>query len=242
MVLLLALGVLGGVYTAFAPGSSADETTDTAIAVREGEKLYLKGCITCHGSNLQGVKDRGPSLVGVGPASVEFQVGTGRMPVARQEAQISRKPPAYNAEQTTQLAAYVQTFGGGPEIPAGNLRGDAVEGGRLFRVNCAQCHAFSANGGALSSGKYAPSMEKSTDREIYAAMLSAPQNMPAFGDSQLTPDEKRDVIAYVQSLKADRDPGGFGIGRSGPVPEGLIIFVVGIVGLLFATLWIAGKS
>jgi ubiquinol-cytochrome c reductase cytochrome c subunit len=109
-------------------------------------------------------------------------------------------------------------------------------------VNCSQCHDFVGNGGALSSGKAAPSIGSATDREIYAAMLTGPQNMPVFGDNQLSPQEKMDIIAYVQNMKTDTDPGGFGIGRLGPVTEGLVIFLVGMVGLIFATLWIAGKS
>jgi ubiquinol-cytochrome c reductase cytochrome c subunit len=242
VVLLVALGLIGGVYTAFAPRSAAEDVTDP-IAVREGEKLFLKGCISCHGQNLQGVRDRGPSLIGVGAASVDFQVRTGRMPAARQEAQVSRKRPKYNQEETDQLAAYVQSVGGGPRVPEGNLRGDdPVLGGELYRINCASCHGFGMNGGALSSGKYAPSLVESADRDIYEAMLTGPQNMPVFGDNQLTPDEKRAVVAYVQTQKEDVDPGGAGIGRTGPVPEGLVVFVVGIAALLVFTVWIAGKS
>jgi ubiquinol-cytochrome c reductase cytochrome c subunit len=242
VALVLALGLLGGAYTAFAPSSQADETP-TSIAVREGEKLYNTGCISCHGRNAQGVPGRGPSLIGAGQAAVLFQVSTGRMPMARQEAQAERKTPVYNEEQTDQLAAYIDSLGGGPKVPEGNLRdGDLAQGGRLFRVNCAACHGYTANGGALSSGKFAPALDDLTDEQIYAAMLTGPQNMPVFGDNQLTPDEKKAIINYVQSMKAEKDPGGLGIGRTGPVPEGLVIFVVGIVVLLFATIWIAGKS
>jgi ubiquinol-cytochrome c reductase cytochrome c subunit len=167
------------------------------------------------------------------------------MPLARQEAQAERKDPLFNSDEARAIAQYIQELGGGPQLPDGtNMRegGDVSRGGALFRINCSSCHAFSANGGALSSGKYAPSMEESTDRQIYAAMLTGPQNMPVFGDNQLSPQEKRDIIAYVQNLKQDQDPGGFGLGRYGPVPEGLVIFLVGIVALVFATLWIAGKS
>ena len=114
-------------------------------------------------------------------------------------------------------------------------------GGELFRVNCASCHQFAAEGGALSSGKSAPRID-ATDRQIYGAMLSGPQNMPVFGDNQLTPQDKADIIAYIQNLRSDQDPGGWGIGRLGPVPEALVIFLVGLVALIFATLWIAGKS
>jgi ubiquinol-cytochrome c reductase cytochrome c subunit len=248
VVLALALGLLGTLYAAFAPSSYAEEQKTTASAedIRTGQQLFQLGCVTCHGRNGQGVPDKGPSLVGVGAASVEFQVGTGRMPMARNEAQAMRKPPVYDNDQVHQLAAYVESIGGGPRIPDIALRSSdkevISEGGRLFRLNCSSCHAFGAGGGALSSGKYAPSLYPSTDRDLYAAMLTGPQNMPVFGDNQLTPEEKVAIISYVQAQKGDQDPGGMGIGRVGPVSEGLVVFLVGIVGLLISTLWIAGKS
>ncbi len=121
--------------------------------------------------------------------------------------------------------------------------GNVSEGGRLFRINCSSCHAFGGGGGALSSGKFAPSLTPATDRQIYAAMLTGPQNMPVFGDNQLRPEQKADIIAYIQeTLKNDQDPGGFNLGRFGPSTEGVVIFLVGIVALVFASLWIAGKS
>lgn len=242
-VLLVALMTLGGLYTAFAPGSAAqDGLGSDEAAVEAGKELYEQGCISCHGRGAEGVEDRGPSLVGVGAAAVEFQVSTGRMPLARQEAQAERKPSSYSASEIAALAAYIDSLGGGPKVPEGDLRGDVVLGGELFRLNCASCHGFSGNGGALSSGKSAPSLADSTDRQLYAAMLTGPGNMPVFGENQLSPEEKKAIIAYVQAMKAAEDPGGAGIGRTGPVPEGLVVFLVGIGGLLVATLWIAGKS
>ncbi|NJP33485.1 cytochrome bc1 complex diheme cytochrome c subunit [Micromonospora thermarum] len=244
--LLAALMLAGGAYTVFAPGVQAQDNPPLSGAAAEGKALFDVSCVTCHGRNAQGVEGRGPSLIGVGAASVEFQVGTGRMPMARQEAQAQRKPEVFNDEETRQLAQYIQELGGGPVVPEGaNLHEDAniAAGGELFRINCSQCHAFGGGGGALSSGKYAPSLRPATDRQIYAAMLSGPQNMPVFGDNQITPEQKADIIAYIQeTLKHDQDPGGFNLGRYGPSTEGLAIFLVGIVALVFASLWIAGKS
>ncbi len=241
-----ALVLAGGIYALVSPSAQANAPGQLSAAAQEGRKLYETSCITCHGTNAQGVEGRGPSLIGVGAAAVEFQVETGRMPAAGQSAQIERKPPQItNPDEIRQLAQYIQELGGGPEVsfqgenaPEGNI----AHGGELFRVNCSSCHAFSAGGGALSSGKFAPSLEPSTDRQLYAAMLTGPQNMPVFGDNQLSPQEKYDVIAYVQNLKSDTDPGGWGLGRFGPVTEGVAIFLFGMVILAFAALWIAGKS
>ncbi len=243
--LVAALVLVGGAYAAFAPGmrAAADDGAPLSASAAEGKALYETSCISCHGHNAQGVPDRGPSLIGVGSAAVEFQVGTGRMPAPGQGAQIDRRDPVFTPDQTRQLGAYIDALGGGPAVPDRDLSGgDIAAGGELFRVNCSSCHAFGAGGGALSSGKAAPGLSAATDREMYAAMLTGPQNMPVFGDNQLSFDEKRAIIAYLQNLRTDSDPGGWGLGRLGPVPEGLAIFLIGMVALIFTTVWIAGKS
>ena len=73
-------------------------------------------------------------------------------------------------------------------------------------------------------------------------MLSGPENMPVFAEVQLTTDEKRAIINYIQTIKGQADPGGAGIGRLGPVSEGLVIWVVGIGALLFGIFWMGSKA
>ncbi|RBY88869.1 cytochrome C [Blastococcus sp. TBT05-19] len=240
--LMASLVLTGSLYSVFAPAQAADDTSESA-AEAAGRELYERSCITCHGENLEGEPNRGPSLIGVGEAAVYFQVHTGRMPLVRQEADAPDKPTIFSDEEIDQLMAYIQANGGGPTLPSGNLRdGDLAEGGELFRLNCASCHNFVGEGGALSSGKAAPSLGDSNDLEIYTAMLSGPENMPVFGDNQLTPEEKRSIINYVQTIKSQADPGGAGIGRIGPVAEGLVIWIVGIGALMFGIFWMGSKA
>jgi ubiquinol-cytochrome c reductase cytochrome c subunit len=241
--LMAGLILTGALYSVFAPAQAAEDASSPSAAEAAGQQLYARSCISCHGDNLQGVPTRGPSLIGVGEAAVYFQVHTGRMPLARQEADAQEKPPVFSEEEIDQLMAYVQANGGGPTLPSGDLRnGDLAQGGELFRLNCSSCHNFVGEGGALSSGKAAPSLQNADDLTIYTAMLSGPENMPVFGDNQLTPDEKRSIINYVQTIKAQADPGGAGIGRIGPVSEGLVIWVVGIGVLLFGIFWMGSKA
>jgi ubiquinol-cytochrome c reductase cytochrome c subunit len=242
--LMAGLVLTGALYSVFSPAQAAPaEGATESAAEQAGRELYERSCISCHGENLEGVPNRGPSLVGVGEAAVYFQVHTGRMPLVRQEADAPDKPAVFSDEEIDQLMAYVQANGGGPTLPSGDLRdGDVAEGGELFRLNCASCHNFVGEGGALSSGKAAPSLNDSTDLEIYTAMLSGPENMPVFGDNQLTPEEKRSIIAYVQTINSQADPGGAGVGRMGPVAEGLVIWVVGIGVLMFGIFWMGSKA
>ncbi len=245
LVLMVALGAVGGAYTLFASSSGADDTTTSQADIDAGRQLFNTSCITCHGANLQGVNDRGPSLIGVGSAAVYFQVSTGRMPAAAQGAVETRKAPKFTEKEIEQLGAYVQSFGGGPMLPEGSLRvGDdrLAAGGDLFRLNCGQCHGVTGAGAPLSAGKSAPSLRDATERQIYAAMLSGPENMPVFNDNQLTPDQKREIITYIRTLYESKNPGGNGLDRIGPVSEGLVIWVLGIGAIMIVILWIGAKT
>jgi ubiquinol-cytochrome c reductase cytochrome c subunit len=255
----LALGVAlfgaGALYTVFAPQPQIAVASDDSSLVTHGQQIFDNHCISCHGANLQGVTDRGPSLIGVGSAAVYFQVSSGRMPLARQEAEAERKLPLPELDPSTPegasnieaLDSFVQVNGGGPQRPALSgmaLRGpDPARGGELFRLNCASCHNFAGQGGALSSGKFAPPLAPASEDQIYTAMLSGPQNMPRFSDRQLTPAEKMDIITYVKSVSdGQNDPGGNGLGDIGPVSEGLMAWVFGIVAMVGVALWLGAKA
>ncbi|KMS85041.1 cytochrome bc1 complex diheme cytochrome c subunit [Prauserella rugosa] len=245
--LAMALIGAGGLYAVFAPEPQTAQAQADPAQMRKGEQIYNNTCISCHGSNLEGVEDKGPSLVGVGESAVYFQVSSGRMPMVRQEAQAARKPPKYTPEEIDALGAYIQAHGGGPQKP--NETGEALQGdnpargGELFRLNCASCHNFTGQGGALSSGKYAPELAPASEDEIYTAMQSGPQNMPKFSDRQLTPEEKQDIVAYVKSVSdGNNQPGGNSLGGLGPASEGVIAWVVGIGALIGATLWIGSRA
>ena len=243
LVLLFALTLVGGVYAALAPSSRAQSATEESLAVKQGRALYLQGCASCHGLNAQG-GNQGPTLIGVGESAVQFQVGTGRMPLETSGPQAERKPQRYTQPQIDQLAAYIGSLAPGPKPPAGDLLdGDLALGGELFRTNCASCHNFAGKGIALTYGKEAPALEEATPLEIYTAMQTGPEAMPVFGDTQLTEFEKRSIVRYVVDIqKNENDPGGHPIGRVGPVGEGLVAWVVGAVLIVALMLWIGARS
>ena len=248
---VLALGVAligaGALYSVLVPApQTAHADNGNTAQLSQGQQLYENACITCHGANLQGETNRGPSLIGVGSAAVYFQVSTGRMPLAGQSAQAEEKPLRYTPAQVDAIGTYIEAHGGGPQAPAASedlTNGNPARGGDLFRLNCTSCHNFTGQGGALSSGKAAPSLQNATPSQLYTAMLSGPQNMPKFSDRQLTPQEKKDIIAYVSSVQnGNNDPGGDGLGGLGPISEGFIAWVVGIAALVGVTLWIGAKA
>lgn len=252
LLLLVALALAGGFAALLTPTPQVAVADESASALlRTGKQLFDTSCVSCHGANLQGEAGRGPSLIGVGEAAVYFQVSTGRMPAARGEAQAPRKQPMFDDKQIDALGAYVQANGGGPSvvrdadgsIAQASLRGDDLgRGGDLFRLNCASCHNFTGRGGALSSGKYAPDLEPANEQQILTAMLSGPQNMPRFSDRQISMEEKKDIIAYVKSVTEERDPGGYGLGGFGPAPEGMAMWIIGMVAAIAAALWIGARA
>ncbi|COV32804.1 ubiquinol-cytochrome C reductase [Mycobacterium tuberculosis] len=141
--------------------------------------------------------------------------------------------------------------GGGPTVvrnPDGSiatqsLRGnDLGRGGDLFRLNCASCHNFTGKGGALSSGKYAPDLAPANEQQILTAMLTGPQNMPKFSNRQLSFEAKKDIIAYVKVATEARQPGGYLLGGFGPAPEGMAMWIIGMVAAIGLALWIGARS
>ncbi len=248
VVLLLALACTGGLYTLFAPTdkAKADETAQS-LAIDEGKKLYAVGCASCHGTGGQGTTD-GPSLVGVGAAAVDFQVGTGRMPAQQPGAQVPKKKVIYTQAEIDQLAAYIASLGAGPNVPTDAQYGpegaDIAKGGELFRTNCAQCHNFTGKGGALTHGKFAPDLEGVSPKHIYEAMQTGPQNMPSFPDTTLSEQNKKDIIAYLDAVNGDdtESPGGLELGGLGPVSEGLFAWIFGLGALIAVAVWVAART
>ncbi|MFF3875142.1 c-type cytochrome [Streptomyces sp. NPDC001978] len=249
VVLLLALAATGGLYALFAPASKAQaDVAEQSLTIEEGKKLYSVGCASCHGTGGQGSSD-GPSLVGVGAAAVDFQVGTGRMPAATSDGpQVPQKKNIYKQGQIDQLAAYIASLGAGPEKPTAAQYGpegaDIAKGGELFRTNCAQCHNFTGKGGALTKGKYAPNLEGVSPKHMYEAMLTGPQNMPSFPDTTMSEKNKKDIIAYLNAVNSDQtnNPGGLELGGLGPVTEGLFAWIFGLGALVAVAVWVAART
>jgi ubiquinol-cytochrome c reductase cytochrome c subunit len=245
---LLALVAVGSLYAAAtgmgSSGSASAGSGSSSSQITEGKDLFAVSCASCHGEHAQGSKVA-PSLIGAGAAAVDFQVGTGRMPLKETNSEAPRKPPVFNQQQIYAIAAYVASLGGGPSIPSAQQVSTAgastALGQSLFNANCAQCHNYAGAGGALTEGKYAPPLTDATNRQIYEAMLTGPEAMPVFNDNTLTPSAKRDIIAYVTQTRAEANPGGFSLGRVGPTTEGLVAWLGGIAALVLAAMWITAK-
>ena len=248
-ILLLGLLLVGALYASITGGGSTATAAQPAVVnsaqVSQGHTIFLQDCATCHGLGAQGQSGIAPSLIGVGAAAVDFQVSTGRMPAAQLGAENPRKPPVLNRKQTLAVAAYISSLGGGPAIPTAaevNTSGaDVGLGQQIFVADCAQCHNFVGAGGDLTYGKFAPALTQATPTQIYEAMLTGPEAMPIFNDQTLTPDQKRAVIAYVTGVRVQSNPGGFSLGRVGPVTEGLVAFLGLLLFMVLMALWITAK-
>jgi ubiquinol-cytochrome c reductase cytochrome c subunit len=249
-VLFAALLASGGLYAALAP-ADASKTSDDAATIAKGKALFAVSCASCHGKNAEGIvtakgNQYGPSLVGVGAAAVDFQVGTGRMPMAQPGAQAARKTPVMKADEIEALGAYIQSLGPGPAVPEISQsdidNADLVKGGSFFRTNCTACHNFAGSGGALPGGKYAPNLRGVSAKHIYEALLTGPQQMPVFSDGVLTREDKIDIIAYLKKNEQTPSYGGFTLGSIGPVSEGMFAWLAGIGSLVGVGIWLTSSS
>jgi ubiquinol-cytochrome c reductase cytochrome c subunit len=245
--LLLGLVVVALVYgsvTSQGDGTAASAATGAQQDIAAGKALFQASCSSCHGLEAQGTS-QAPSLIGAGAAAVDFQMSTGRMPAKEVGSENERKPVTFTPRQIHDIAGYVASLGGGPPIPTAEQvdprTGDPGIGSQLFSANCAQCHGFAGAGGALTYGKDAPPLTQATPTQIYEAMLTGPEAMPVFSDGVLPSQAKRDIIAYITQTRVEPNPGGFSLGRTGPVTEGLVVFLGGMGFLVIIALWITAK-
>lgn len=243
---LLVVGLLatGGAYALATTTATAETTAASAELIDEGGKLFAANCASCHGLNAEGTA-AGPTLIGAGALAVDFQVGTGRMPMAASGPQAEVKPVQFTQDQIDAMAAWVADLAPGPAVPADRYiagDGDAANGAELFRINCAMCHNVAGAGGALTEGKWAPGLAGVDPVHIYGAMVTGPQNMPVFSDLNLTPEDKNDIITYLLYVQENPSVGGWDLGSLGPVSEGLFIWIFGLGALVGVTIWLTAKS
>ena len=258
LVVVLGLMLTGGLYAMFSPSSSAQAGANGQQQIAAGRALFLVSCASCHGQNGEGISTTGgqlagPTLVGVGAAAVDFQVGTGRMPMVQPGAQVQAHRPTFDQTEISELAAYVASLGPGPAIPdpalystsglsAAEQQAAITRGGQIFLTNCTACHNFTGEGGAMPQGGFAPTILHTDPKYIYEAMLTGPQSMDTFSNGNISPEEKRDVIAYIETMRHQTKYGGFALGSLGPVSEGLMAWVVGIGVMVGFAVWIAAHS
>jgi ubiquinol-cytochrome c reductase cytochrome c subunit len=235
-VLLLAV-VLGGgalaqagVPAAAVRPVAAAQPAPAADQVARGRELYLRSCAWCHGQDGAGAAI-GPSLVGAGAADVDFWVGTGRMPLAHEQADVERGPPAFAPDDVAALAAYVASLGPGPAVPQVSP-GDLASGRTLYIENCASCHSSTGTGAVLPGGRNAPNLYAATPTQVAEAIRLGPGSMPQFPEGALSPTDVDDVVTYVVALRTGQDRGGASLDRIGPVAEGFIALVVALPLLL----------
>jgi len=232
---LVLAAVCGGLalWSAAAGGQQpppARPGADPALAER-GRALYARSCLICHGADLRGVRGRGPSLIGTGAAAVDFYVSTGRMPLSDPTAEPERADPEYPRRDIDALVTYVGSFGGPPIPRVDAAAGDVARGKASFTENCAGCHQVMGRGGIVV-GAQVPAIGDVRAVQIGEAVRTGPYLMPVFDERRLPAAEVNDIAAYARFTANPDDRGGWGIGNLGPVPEGLVTWLLAAVALL----------
>lgn len=241
---MVALAVVAaGVALNVGFGSAGAQQEGDRALVERGRQLYGAECALCHGEGGRGVPDRGPSLIGAGAASVDFMLRTGRMPLDSPDARMRRGAPAFPPEQIDALVAYTATFpGGGPPIPEVDpARGELGRGRQVFIAQCAACHGPTGAGIAVGQRDVSSSLGVAEPVEIAEAVRTGPGVMPVFSKETLTEHDLDSVIAWIQNLEQRESRGGISVGRSGPVTEGFVAWLVGM-GLLAVVIYLLGEK
>jgi ubiquinol-cytochrome c reductase cytochrome c subunit len=243
-----ALVLFGGAPSSASTRSStatvqSTATTADSSSIADGRELFALNCSSCHGVNAQG-SSIGPRLVGVGAAAVDLWVSSGWMPLAVPTDQPIKKPNVFSRQQTIDMANYVESLGGGPEIPSvDGAKGSQSRGFDLFSLNCAPCHTITGAGDALSNGYAAPPLHSVTATEIAEAVETGPGTMPRLSPGALTRSQVNDVVAYIQNgIQKSNDSGGLALGGVGPVAEGFIGLFVGVGACMIIGLWIGERN
>jgi ubiquinol-cytochrome c reductase cytochrome c subunit len=232
---VVAVAAIGALTSPVTPAQAAEE----GGAVRElGASLYLQNCASCHGPSGEGA-EAGPSLVGVGAASADFYLRTGRMPVGAPGQQPRRQDPLFDEEEIQALVAHVAGLGEGPGIPQVSAGGDLQRGWELYTANCAACHAATGAGNAVGGGFAAVGLGAATSTEVAEAMIVGPGVMPRFDWERADQDA---IIAYVEFLRDSPTPGGAPLGGVGPVGEGFVAVVIGLTLLVLVARFVGRRS
>jgi ubiquinol-cytochrome c reductase cytochrome c subunit len=210
---------------AFAALSLVRPLTARAPAALDARTVYLSDCAVCHGADGHGTT-KGPTLEGWGRAGVYYVLTTGRMPLASPDAQVARHPPAYDDQTIRALEDYIATLvPGGPDIPTiDTTQGDLATGGEIYRAQCAACHQWAGQGGALLH-REAPALAEATPTQLGAAVRTGPGAMPQFTPAAVSDEELNSVARYVQYLHNPDDRGGQPLWHLGPVAEGALALV-----------------
>jgi ubiquinol-cytochrome c reductase cytochrome c subunit len=195
-----------------------------------GRRLFVQGCSSCHGFEGEGVKGSGPPLVGAGEEAADFYLRTGRMPLDRPGEEPTRSASPYEPAQIRALVSYVGSLGGPTIPPVHPEDGDLAEGQKLFTDNCAGCHQIVGRGGILP-GAVVPDLGAANARDVAEAVRIGPYVMPSF--EHLSQSEVDDLARYVEYTHDPEDRGGWGIGHIGPIPEGMVAWLLAGVALLF---------
>lgn len=247
-VLVFAAFMLPGTfYLALGPGrAGAGDSAIAAVAeaqiAQQGQQLYEEHCATCHGENAGGTS-LAPFIVGLGPADYDFQMSTGRMPLAMPGAQAVRKPPVLSPAQIAAVTRYLTSLApGGTPIPNVNpAAGNLSEGQRAYQLNCAPCHSATGNGGAVGP-QVAPNLHESTPRQVGEAVRIGPGTMPVFNQTVIDDSELDSLVAYVMQLRDPEHPGGASLGYGGPIVEGFVAILVGLGVLLVVSRFIGERA
>lgn len=180
-------------------------TMPSAAARLTGSDVYRLNCQACHGPGGAGTA-QGPALM---EAARSLAAGGGDGPLRQRLRSGGERMPAFphlTQPEVDALVAYLTEVGGGEvaEAPTVAALAGLALGERIYRSNCASCHASGragASGMMCRPASLAGATERFGKQQVMNLLDVGVGPMPAFG--HLTTVERDALWAYLETLPAE---------------------------------------
>jgi ubiquinol-cytochrome c reductase cytochrome c subunit len=235
--------------------AAQQQPSDSPALNARGLQLYQNACASCHGPDPNGPSyyPRVPSLKDTGgAAAVDWALRTGRMPWKDNKGPaIERGEPRFNEEDIRALVVYIGKAVGDAQVPQVDpAQGNLQRGRELYGQACAACHGMNGAGAALGGENIAVSLQNVEPQDVAEAIKIGPGQMPVggglidyeYGTASST-QEVNDIARYVESQRTrPNHRGGAPIGGKGPVPDGIVAWLLGLGVLVLTARRIGGRT
>lgn len=202
------------------PGKPRDDAENAAP--RDFQTLFSQNCSGCHGENgrdgaVRPLND--PLYLAIVPRSELRRVIENGRDGTSMPAWLQDRGGPLDAQQVATLVDGIEQnwakpgykLPDAPSYLASDLKGDPLEGHKLFNKNCFMCHGMGARIGLVTSASF---LSLASDQSLRTAVIAGRPDlgMPSYQHlnrgKPLTDQNVTDITSYLSSLRTTESGGG----------------------------------